>query len=178
MIDDHEAERLLFALGYSQDTPPKTQATRVGAALIFAIETALRAGEICALKWKDVQTSKRFLRVTGSEIGGGKTDAAKRDVPLSQEALRILAQLEQGKDETDSVFRISSTQNLDATFRRAKTSAAIEDLHFHDSRHTAITRLAKKLDVLALARMVGHRDLRMLQIYYNESAEDMAGRLD
>lgn len=111
-------------------------------------------------------------------MGGGKTDAAKRDVPLSQEALRIIAQLESGKDETDSVFRISSTQNLDAAFRRAKALAAIDDLHFHDSRHTAITRLAKKLDVLALARMVGHRDLRMLQIYYNESAEDMAGRLD
>ena len=56
--------------------------------------------------------------------------------------------------------------------------ALIEDLHFHDSRHTAITRLAGKLDVLALARMVGHKDLRMLQIYYNESAEDMAKRLD
>jgi len=31
--------------------------------------------------------------------------------------------------------------------------------------------------VLDLARMVGHRDLRMLQIYYNESAEDMAAKL-
>jgi hypothetical protein len=38
--------------------------------------------------------------------------------------------------------------------------------------------LAKKLDVLALARMVGHRDLRMLQIYYNPSATELAGRLD
>lgn len=54
----------------------------------------------------------------------------------------------------------------------------IKDLHFHDSRHEAITRLAKKLDVLALARAVWHRDLRMLQIYYNESATDLAKRLD
>jgi hypothetical protein len=37
--------------------------------------------------------------------------------------------------------------------------------------------LAKKLNVLDLARMVGHRDLRMLQVYYNESAEDMAAKL-
>lgn len=177
LIDDSETDRLLFALGYEHGDPPKTQTARVGAALLFAIETAMRAGEICALKWGDVFISRRFLRVTGSEIGGGKTDAARRDVPLSPEALRILGQLEPLKDETDSVFRISSTQNLDASFRRAKTLAAVENLHFHDSRHTAITRLAKKLDVLALARMVGHRDLRMLQIYYNESAEDMAGRL-
>jgi integrase len=39
------------------------------------IEAALRAGEICALKWKDVQTAKRFLRVTGSEIGGHRGSA-------------------------------------------------------------------------------------------------------
>lgn len=38
-------------------------------------------------------------------------------------------------------------------------------------------RLAKKLAVLDLARMVGHRDLRQLMIYYNESAEDIAGRI-
>jgi hypothetical protein len=38
--------------------------------------------------------------------------------------------------------------------------------------------LAKKLNVLDLARMVGHRDLKQLQIYYNETAEAMAARLD
>ncbi len=65
-----------------------------------------------------------------------------------------------------------------ALFRKAKVKALVEDLHFHDFRHLAITRLAHKLDVLALARMVGHRDLRQLQVYYNMSAEDMAGRLD
>jgi integrase len=53
----------------------------------------------------------------------------------------------------------------------------VEGLTFHDFRHEAITRLARKLDVLDLARMVGHRDLRQLAIYYNATAEEMAGRL-
>lgn len=53
----------------------------------------------------------------------------------------------------------------------------IEDGTFHDTRHLAITRLTKKLGVLDLARMVGHRDLRQ-QVYYNETAEAMAERLD
>ncbi len=53
----------------------------------------------------------------------------------------------------------------------------MKDLHFHDLRHLAITRLAKKLPILDLARMVGHKDLRMLQIYYNESAEAIAQML-
>lgn len=54
----------------------------------------------------------------------------------------------------------------------------IDDLHFHDTRHTAITRLAKIFNVLELARIVGHRDLRNLQIYFNMTAEDMAKKLD
>lgn len=56
--------------------------------------------------------------------------------------------------------------------------ALIDDLHFHDTRHEGITRLSRRLPILALARAVGHRDLRMLQIYYNESGEDLAKMLD
>ena len=50
-------------------------------------------------------------------------------------------------------------------------------MHFHDTRHEAITRLAKRLDVLELARVVGHRDPRSLTIYYNETAEQLAKKL-
>jgi len=48
---------------------------------------------------------------------------------------------------------------------------------FHDTRHEALTRIARKLDVLDLARMVGHRDARSLMIYYNATAEEIAQRL-
>jgi len=63
-------------------------------------------------------------------------------------------------------------------FRSIKRRAKVDGFTFHDSRHLAITRLSRKLDVLALARMVGHRNLSQLQAYYNESAEDLAKRLD
>lgn len=65
-----------------------------------------------------------------------------------------------------------------AAIRQARDRAGLADLHFHDSRATAITRLAKRLDVLELARMVGHRDLRMLQVYYRETAEELAAKLE
>lgn len=174
LITEDEIERLLFALGYDYDAKPETQTARVGSALLFAIETGMRAGEIVALDWTDVFMDRKYLRVRGEAKGGGKTQAARRDVPLSPEAIRILRQLDTSEGR---VFAISSTQTVDALFRKAKARAVIEGLHFHDTRHEAITRLAKKLDVLALARMVGHRDLRMLQVYYNESASDMAAKL-
>lgn len=169
-ITDREIELLLFALAYSRTSPPITQTARVGAAFLFAIETAMRAGEIAKLEWANVDMNKRVARLLETK------NSTTRDVALSPEALRILAQLEPVTKET-RVFGISGTQTIDAIFRKAKAKAMILGLRFHDTRHEAITRLAKKLDVLSLARMVGHRDLRQLQIYYNESAADMAARL-
>jgi integrase len=168
-LTEDEIERLLFALGYDRDEAPVTISARVGAAMLFAIETGMRAGEIAGLSWADINLEKRTARVRG-----GKTASAKRAVPLSAEALRLLRQIPR---DTGSVFGLASGQ-IDALFRKAKARAMIPDLHFHDTRHTAITRLARKLDVLDLARMIGHRDLRMLMVYYNAKAEDIAGRLD
>jgi integrase len=159
-----EIDRLLLACGEDYST----MTGRLGLAILFAIETALREGEIAALEWQDIHLDDRWLRVRK-----GKTDAASRDVPLSSEAVRLLDLL----PRDGQVFAISSA-SIDALFRKMKSRALIDDLHFHDLRHLAITRLSRKLDVLALARAVGHRDLRMLQIYYNESASALASRLD
>ena len=74
-------------------------------------------------------------------------------------ALELLALL---PDSGEAPLFGISTSSLDALFRKARERSCIEGLTFHDSWHAAITRLAKKLNVLDLARMVGHRDLRML----------------
>ncbi|ARQ46069.1 tyrosine-type recombinase/integrase [Oxalobacter formigenes] len=166
-ISEDEIERMLLACGYDYETPPETTQARVGAAFLFAIETAMRAGEIVSLTSDDIDIDKRTARLKNTKNG---TD---RDVPLSSEAIRILKQL----PEENTCFDIASS-SLDALFRKAKKRAMIDDLHFHDTRHESITRLAKKLDVLSLARMVGHRDLKMLMVYYNETAEELAKKLD
>lgn len=177
-ISANEIERLLFALGYERDIAPTTQAARVGAAMLFAIETGMRAGEICALGWPDVFLEESYVTVAAQRQGARKTQATRRNVPLSPEAIRIMQQLRTIQDpQNPDAFQISSTQTLDALFRKAKARAMIEGLHFHDTRHEAITRLAKKLDVLPLARMIGHADLRQLMVYYNETATELAGRL-
>lgn len=168
LISDKEIERLLFAVDYDEESQLGTAMSRVGAAFLFAIETAMRAGEIVGLTWDDVNLETRVARLTETKNG------SSREVPLSTEAIRILEQLRLHK--SDTVFGLTSS-NLDALFRKAKSRALIDDLHFHDTRHEAITRLAKKLDVLELARMVGHRDLKMLMVYYNETAEALAKKL-
>lgn len=175
-ISDEEIGRLLTALGYDRDSAPVTQSARIGAAFLFAIETAMRMGEIAHLEWRDVHLDQRYLVVRGDRPGAGKTRAAHRQVPLSSEAIRILRQMQSVRAGGESVFRLT-TQSFDALFRKARARAMIENLHFHDTRHEAITRLAKKIDVLDLARMVGHKDLRQLMVYYNASASEIADRI-
>ena len=70
-----------------------------------------------------------------------------------------------------------TTSQVDALFRKARARCGIQDLHWHDARATAITRLARRLDILDLARMIGHANLGELRTYYRERAEDIAARL-
>lgn len=169
-ISDNEVERILFASGYDYDAVPDTAQARVGAALLFAIETAMRAGEICGMKWADVDMDRRVVHLPKTKNG------YSRDVPMSKEAIRILKQM-QGID-ADSVFDLRAA-SLDTLFRKARDRALIEGLHFHDSRREALTRMAAKVDVMTLAKISGHRDLRiLLATYYAPNMSDVAGLLD
>lgn len=161
---DEEIDRILFVLGDDLDQV----SGRVAMVVRFALETAMRAGEIAGLTPDRVHLDKQFCKTSG------KTPAARREVPLSPEAARVLeAMLPRGGA---TVFDVVESQ-IDSLFRKAKGKALVEGLHFHDLRHTAITRLATKIDVLPLAKMIGHRDLKMLMVYYNPSATDIAKRL-
>lgn len=144
---------------------------RVGLAFLFAIETAMRAGEICGLHSGDINTRTRVAVLRETKNG------TARKVPLSSKAMGILEELGKLPPTNGPVFRLTARQ-LDANYRAIRDKAGIIDLRFHDTRHEAITRLAKKLDVLSLARMVGHNDIKQLMTYYNETAEDLAKRLD
>ena len=170
LIGDDEIERILLACGYRYSEEPVLVSARCGAAFIFAIETAMRAGEIVKLTWDNVFFDRSYCFLPDTKTG------LSREVALSAEAIRILKQLELGGGGSNRCFNLSSSQ-LDANFRKAKDRAMVDDLHFHDSRHEAITRLAKKIHVMDLARMVGIRDLKILMVYYNETAEDIARKL-
>ena len=123
----------------------------------------MRAGEIISLKPESVnlQNQTCFLPMT--------KNGTSRTVPLSTRAVELL-------ELVNCDFDLTSRQ-LDANFRKCRNMAGIENLHFHDTRHQGITNLAKKVDVLDLARIVGIRDLKILMVYYNESAESIAKKL-
>lgn len=141
---------------------------RAHLAFMFAIETAMRSHEIATLTRENVDIERRVAHLPRTKNG------EPRDVPLSSEAIRIIGMMR----GNDHIFGFSSGANLSTNWYSLKRKAAVHGLTFHDSRHEAITRLSKKLDVLALARMVGHKNISQLMTYYNETAEELAARLD
>lgn len=167
LFTDVERDLLCAALGFSENEPVETKQQIIAVAFLFALETAMRREEITTLEWSRIDLQQRFLSLPLTKNG----DA--RQVPLSKRAIELLGKLKSypkpfvvGKDVLSSLFR------------RACLNAKIENAHFHDVRATALTRLSKKLNVLELARVVGHRDIRSLQIYYRETASELALKLD
>jgi len=166
-ITDDEIERMMLAFGLGEQLAADTATQRVGLAFLLGLETAMRAGEMLGLHWRDVNLVDRYVKLPRTKNG----DA--RSVPLSTRAVEILQLLPKG----DGAVLALDEPSRDVLFRKIRKRAALEDLHFHDSRAEAIWRLSKKLDVLQLARVIGHRDLKSLLIYYDESASELAKRL-
>lgn len=175
LVDPMEKLALMLCSGYTVGDPIQTLTAKSVACFLLGCETAMRKGEILGLRWEDIDLTKRVAKVRGVVLGGGKTQAAVRGVPLSTQAVAILKDF--GPKRYGAVVDMSPEQ-LDSLFRKVRSRCDIENLHFHDSRHEAITQLSKQLNVLELARSVGHRDIKMLQVYYNAPAEELASKLE
>lgn len=159
-----EIRAMLRALGWSSSGLPNTTQS-IGRAFVFALQTGMRAGEICGLEWSDLQPH-------AVKIKDGKTGA--RIVPLTPTAKRTIESM-RGRDQV-RIFGLDS-ESLDALFRRARTKAGLEGFVFHDTRHTAATRMAQKLHVLELCKVFGWVNTTRALTYYNPDAEDLARRM-
>jgi len=175
-VSPAEVKRLCRRLGYCTGQAPVTVGQHVAYAFLIGLRTGMRAGEILSLSPWNVDLEKRVAEV---EHKMQYVTRSTRSVPLTRQGVRLLRPLVErahaGKLAT--LLPISST-SLDAVFRKCRDSLGIVDLHFHDSRAEALTRLAKKVDPMRLARISGHKDLRVLmEVYYRESAEEIAAGL-
>lgn len=138
-------------------------------AVAIAIETAMRRSEILSLRWADVFLDDRYVRLHDTKNGEA------RDVPLSSRAVATLSALP--RHVSGRVFPISP-EALKRAFTRACERARLDNLHFHDLRHEATSRISERLDnILELSAVTGHRTVQMLKRYYHPRAIDLAKKL-
>lgn len=153
----------------------------------FALETAMRQGELCGLTWDNIDLSAPSAHLPKTKNGDSRT------VPLSTKAVSILKEMP--RSIGGRVFPMSTNavkQSWTRTIARAlrkyeddckeagkkPQKGFLGDLHFHDLRHEATSRLAMKIpNVLMLTRITGHKDLQMLKRYYHPRVEDLAKML-
>jgi integrase len=137
----------------------------------LALETAMRQGELRRLRWEHIDLHRRTAHLPDTKNGEART------VPLSTSAVAVLRALPRALN--GDVFPGVTTEAVKRSYMRAIRRAGIEGLRFHDLRHEATTRLFEKgLNIMEVASITGHKDLRMLRRYTHQKAEDLARKLD
>ncbi|ECO4313688.1 site-specific integrase [Salmonella enterica] len=138
---------------------------------LFALETGMRQGEILSLVWENVNLQAGVAHLPVTKNG------SFRDVPLSLKARQLLTQM--NVKPSGKVFGYSSS-GLKSAWRNALLFLKIEDLHFHDLRHEAISRFFElgTLNVMEVAAISGHKSLTMLKRYTHLRAYQLVKKLD
>lgn len=143
-------------------------------AVVLAVETAMRMGELRALEWKNVNLSRR-VAILAVSTGASKLGEA-RSIPLSSAAIEALQSLP--RHISGRVIPLEK-QTLYTVFKTACRRAGVPNYRFHDIRHEALSRLGDRGDfsVLDMSAVSGHKTLQMLKKYTHLDAEKLAVRL-
>ena len=168
LIDDEQIRLLNAAQAYGGE---------IGAIITWAIETAMRRGEIAAMRWEHLDRKDRVLLIPETKNG------TPRQVPLSTVALEILSQRDPVRGDglprnVEGRIWGMRPDSISQAFERVCQAAGIEGLTFHDLRHEATSRLFEKgLNPMEVAAITGHKTLQMLKRYTHLKAKDLVGRL-
>jgi integrase len=166
---------LLRRLGYVTGRPPSYPHEEIAYMFLLGLHTGMRQGEIKALTKDRINLETRTVRLVSHKTF---ETVGARTIPIPRRAAKLLKLLVPRADEkTGQLFRVRQT-SVDTLFRRYRDQCLIGDFTFHDSRATALTLLARRVDVFTLCRISGHTDASMiLKRYYRERAEDIAARI-
>ena len=137
--------------------------------VLLALQTGLRRSELLAARWAGLDLERRSLTICDSKNGHSRL------IPLTRDAVGILRGLPMKSDRlfpmTANAFRLS--------WERLVKRAGVQDLHFHDLRHEAISRFFELgLSVPEVALISGHKDMRMLFRYTHPSRQRILGQFD
>lgn len=156
--------------------------------IVLSLSTGLRLGELCALKWEDVDLCSGILHVNRTvqriavEDGEAKTrlvestpktECSCRDVPLSDEMIRLLSECEHNGEYVIGGNRPVEPRTYEYKFRRYQISAGIPVKNFHVLRHTFATNCINiGTDAKSVSEILGHKDVLItLNLYVHPSME-------
>lgn len=143
--------------------------------VVLALSTGMRAGEIMALEWRDVDLARGWLTLRETKNGD------MRGVPLAGRALELVKEHARTRHRVDTPLLFpgktpGKPMDLRQPWEKALKQAGIEDFHFHDLRHSAASYLAMNgASLNEIAAVLGHKTLAMVQRYAHLSESHKAG---
>lgn len=131
--------------------------------IVLALETAMRQGEIVSLTWSEIDLTRSVIEKETTKNGEGRT------IPLTEKAKTTLGDR--------GIGRLFPTFPRKA-WETALKKAGITDLHFHDLRHEAVSRLFERgMNVMEVKSVSGHKTLTMLARYTHLKPEDLLRKM-
>lgn len=146
----------------------------------LAIESAMRLREMITLTWDQVSVDKRTIFLDRTKNGDS------RQVPMSSVVVKLFDGRAGGagapvfplfwNGDLSEAALAKASSRMSGRWRTVARLAKCEDLHFHDLRHEATSRLFERTQMsdVQISRVTGHRDPRMLRRYANLRASDLA----
>ena len=160
-----ELDRLIgFFDGKDRQYTPMSRIIR------FAVATAMRLEEICSITWADLDVANKLVTVRDRKDPRHK-DGNDQKVPLlsltGYDAWECVVEQAVITHRKGRIFP-HHHKSVGTAFHRACLDLGIEDLHFHDLRHEATSRLFEAgLTIERVALVTGHKDWKMLKRYTN-----------
>lgn len=156
------------------------------AGILLSLYAGLRVGEICALRWEDIELSDRLLHVrhtmqriqniepegprTRVVVTSPKSATSARLIPLPEDLAQIIEQLpgeRRGYFLTGSDDVIAEPRNMQYHFHSALRRSGIQYANYHALRHTFATRCVELgFDVKSLSELLGHSTVSMTMDRY------------
>jgi len=166
----------------------------IGIGILICLFTGIRAGELCALLWNDInfgtgmlEITKTLQRIKNTDedaktktkiiIDTPKSDKSVRAIPMPLFLFSILKQFEEQYDTDDYVLtgksRYAEPRTFERNFKIVLDKAGIDTINCHALRHTFATRAVERgFDTKSLSEILGHSSVRItLEKYVNSSAE-------
>lgn len=164
-------------------------------AVLVCMGTGLRLGEICALKWADIDFENRLLTVSRTvqrlSVAGQKNKTAlvettpksgssQREIPLSDAVLKLFMSFRNGKEYIFGGDKPLEPRTLQYHFKRILEEAGLENKNFHILRHTFATNCIEGgMDVKSLSEILGHSDVQItLRLYVHPSMDTKRKGMD
>ena len=161
-----------------------------GLGILLSLDTGLRLGEICALKWSDIDFDEQALSVRRTAIrinhGGSttleiqlpKTENSERKIPLTAHYLSLLKSCEDCHGTDEYIFsrkpdRPLEPRTMQYRFHRFLANLNIRIRGFHTLRHSFASRSVERgVDIKTLSEILGHSNVQTtLQMYTHPSID-------